>query len=78
MNGNIMAGPLPRVCEAIAAGKANTVAMIFAVASRSSNRQFGGMTHTSGASIDDLGVKRRALITIIIRGVGVLKRPTGR
>ena len=29
-NGNIMAGPLPVVCADIAAGKADTVAMIFA------------------------------------------------
>lgn len=41
-NGNIMAGPLPRVCAAIAEGKADTVAMIFCVASRSAGRQFGG------------------------------------
>ncbi len=41
-NGNIMAGPLPVVCAAIAEGKARTVAMIFAVASRSIGKQFGG------------------------------------
>lgn len=46
-NGNIMAGPLPAACAAIAEGKADTVAMIFAVASRSAGRVFGGMTHDS-------------------------------
>lgn len=43
-NGNIMAGPLPVVCNDIFEGKADTVAMIFAVASRSIGRQFGGST----------------------------------
>ncbi|MGB8365932.1 MAG: thiolase family protein [Rhizomicrobium sp.] len=43
-NGNIMAGPLPIVCADIAAGKAETVAMVFSVASRSIGRQFGGST----------------------------------
>ena len=43
-NGNIMAGPLPVVCNDIFSGKAETVAMIFAVASRSIGRQFGGAT----------------------------------
>lgn len=47
-NGNIMAGPLPRVCAAIAAGEADVVAMIFAVASRSAGRQFGGDTFPAG------------------------------
>lgn len=46
-NGNIMAGPLPAACAAITEGKADTVAMIFAVASRSAGRVFGGMTHDS-------------------------------
>ena len=44
-NGNIMAGPLPRVCADIAAGKADTVAMIYAVASRAIGRQYGGNTY---------------------------------
>ncbi|MFC3174084.1 thiolase family protein [Novosphingobium bradum] len=48
-NGNIMAGPLPVVCADIAAGKADTVAMIFAVASRSIGRQFGGLTDRQSA-----------------------------
>ena len=47
-NGNIMAGPLPVVCADIAAGKADTVAMIFAIASRTSGRQFGGRTDYGG------------------------------
>ncbi len=44
-NGNIMAGPLPVVCADIAAGKADTVVMIYAVASHSAARQFGGSTY---------------------------------
>jgi acetyl-CoA acetyltransferase len=50
-NGNIMAGPLPVVCADIAAGKADTVAMIYAVASRAIGRQYGGSTYagTSGS-----------------------------
>jgi acetyl-CoA acetyltransferase len=47
-NGNIMAGPLPAVCADIAAGKADTVAMVYAVASRSLKRQYGGNTYASG------------------------------
>jgi acetyl-CoA acetyltransferase len=45
-NGNIMAGPLPVVCADIAAGKADTVAMIYAVASRAIGRQYGGSTYS--------------------------------
>jgi acetyl-CoA acetyltransferase len=45
-NGNIMAGPLPVVCADIAAGKADVVAMIYAVASRAIGRQYGGATYT--------------------------------
>jgi acetyl-CoA acetyltransferase len=45
-NGNIMAGPLPVVCADIAAGKADTVAMIYAAASRAIGRQYGGQTYT--------------------------------
>lgn len=44
-NGGIMAGPLPRVCADIAAGKADTVAMIYAVAARAAGRQYGGSTY---------------------------------
>lgn len=43
-NGNIMAGPLPVTCGDIAAGKADCIAMIFGVASRSAGRVFGGET----------------------------------
>ena len=49
-NGNIMAGPLPVVCAAIAEGKADTVAMVYSVASRSAGRVFGGMTHDAGGA----------------------------
>ncbi|RZJ99034.1 MAG: thiolase family protein [Novosphingobium sp.] len=51
-NGNIMAGPLPVACAAIAEGKADTIAMLFAVASRSAGRLFGGMTHSTGGTPD--------------------------
>ncbi|MFT3966116.1 MAG: thiolase family protein [Sphingobium sp.] len=44
-NGGIMAGPLPIVCADIAAGRADTVAMIYAVASRAIGRQYGGSTY---------------------------------
>jgi acetyl-CoA acetyltransferase len=47
-NGNIMAGPLPRVCADIAAGEADHVAMIFGVAPRSGGRQYGGATFSAG------------------------------
>ncbi len=47
VNGNIMAGPLPVVCAAIAAGKADCVAMVYAVNSRSAGRVFGGSAHFS-------------------------------
>ena len=50
-NGNIMAGPLPTVCGDIAAGKADTVAMVFCVASRSIGRQFGGSDEFSGEGV---------------------------
>jgi acetyl-CoA acetyltransferase len=45
-NGGIMAGPLPAVCSDIAAGKADTVAMIYAVASKSLGQQYGGASHS--------------------------------
>lgn len=54
-NGNIMAGPLPVACAAIAEGKADTIAMVFAVASRSAGRLFGGLTHSTGGSTDPTG-----------------------
>ena len=41
-NGGIMAGPLPRVCADIISGKCDTVAMVYAVASRAIGRQYGG------------------------------------
>jgi acetyl-CoA acetyltransferase len=45
-NGGLMAGPLPGVCAAIAAGECDTVAMVYAAASRAIGRQFGGQTYT--------------------------------
>jgi acetyl-CoA acetyltransferase len=54
-NGNIMAGPLPVACTAIAEGKADTIAMVFAVASRSAGRVFGGMTFETGGAADPDG-----------------------
>src|SRR4029453_10116602 len=50
-NGSIMAGPLPVVCAAIANGEADTVAMIFSVASRSLGRQFGGKDEFTGEGV---------------------------
>jgi acetyl-CoA acetyltransferase len=41
----IMAGPLPFVCAEIAAGKCDTVAMIYSAASRAIGRQYGGATY---------------------------------
>jgi acetyl-CoA acetyltransferase len=46
----IMAGPLPAVCAAIARGEADTVAMIYAVASRSIGRKYGGKTFDGGGA----------------------------
>jgi len=54
-NGNIMAGPLPAACAAIAEGKADCIAMVFAVASRSAGRIFGGQTHSTGGVPDPDG-----------------------
>ncbi len=54
-NGNIMAGPLPVVCAAIAEGKADCVAMVYAVNSRSAGRVFGGATHPAGSASDGNG-----------------------
>jgi acetyl-CoA acetyltransferase len=50
-NGNIMAGPLAVVCAAIARGEAETVAMIFSVASRTLGRQFGGSDEFTGEGV---------------------------
>jgi acetyl-CoA acetyltransferase len=47
-NGGILAGPLPRVCADIIAGKCDTVAMIYAVASRAIGRQYGGEVYKGG------------------------------
>jgi acetyl-CoA acetyltransferase len=49
-NVGIMAGPLPFVCADIAAGKCDTVAMVYAVASRAINRQYGGATYEATAN----------------------------
>lgn len=45
-------GSLPRVCQAIAEGKADTVAVILAVASRSIGRTFGG-NYASGRDVTE-------------------------
>lgn len=49
-NGGIMAGPLPNACAAIAAGEADTIAMIYAVASRAKGRVHGGTTFDGGGA----------------------------
>ncbi len=49
-NGGIMAGPLPNMCAAIANGECETVAMIYAVASRSKGRVHGGTTFDGGGA----------------------------
>ena len=54
-NGNIMAGPLPVVCAAIAEGKADCVAMVYAVNSRTAGRIFGGSTHPAGSESPETG-----------------------
>ena len=46
----IFAGPLPNVCAAIASGKCDTVAMVYAVASRAIGRKYGGATYTGGGA----------------------------
>jgi acetyl-CoA acetyltransferase len=48
----IMAGPLPVACAAIAAGKCDTVALVYAAASRAIGRQYGGST-TYAVGADD-------------------------
>lgn len=47
-NAGIMAGPLQVVCADIAAGKCDTVAMIYAAGSRAVGRQYGGKTYDGG------------------------------
>src|ERR1700756_2936441 len=47
-NGGIMAGPLPVVCAAIASGQCDTVAMVYAVASRAIGRKYGGKVFDGG------------------------------
>ncbi|EZP66566.1 Acetyl-CoA acetyltransferase-like protein [Novosphingobium resinovorum] len=44
----LMAGPLPMACAAIAEGRADTIAMVYAAASRSIGRQYGGKTYSGG------------------------------
>lgn len=41
----IMAGPIPQACAAIAEGKCDTMAVVYAVATRSIGRKFGGRTY---------------------------------
>ena len=48
-NRGIMAGPLQIVCADIAAGKCDTAVMLYAVASRSIGRQYGGATYAQEA-----------------------------
>jgi acetyl-CoA acetyltransferase len=45
----IMAGPIPAACAAIASGKCDTVALIYAAASRAIGRQYGGRTYEGTA-----------------------------
>lgn len=47
--GGIMAGPLQIACAAIAAGECDTIAMVYAAASRAIGRQYGGATYDSTA-----------------------------
>lgn len=47
-NSGIMAGPLPAACAAIAEGRCDTVAMVYAVASRAMGRKFGGRVFEEG------------------------------
>ena len=49
-NGNIMAGPLPRVCASIAAGKVETVAMVYAAVQRATGREYGGATYSMAST----------------------------
>lgn len=47
----ILAGTLPMVCADIAAGRCNTVAMVYAVASRSMGVQFGGNAYKAAPAV---------------------------
>jgi acetyl-CoA acetyltransferase len=47
-NGGILSGPLQIVCADIAGGKCDTVAMVYAAASRAIGRQYGGSTYQGG------------------------------
>ena len=49
-NGGILAGPLQVVCADIAAGKCDTVVMVYAAASRAIGRQYGGNTYQGGGA----------------------------
>jgi acetyl-CoA acetyltransferase len=46
-NGNIMAGPLPRVCADIAMGHCDTVAMVFAVGAGAGTLSYGATGYSS-------------------------------
>ena len=45
-SGGIMAGVIPPAVEAIQSGKCNTIALVYAVASRAIGRRYGGETYT--------------------------------
>lgn len=47
---NIMAGPLPVACEAIINGECDTVALVYAAASRAIGRRYGGATYDGGGA----------------------------
>jgi acetyl-CoA acetyltransferase len=49
-NGGLFAGPLQTVCADIAAGKCDTVVMVYAAASRAIGRQYGGTTYQDGGA----------------------------
>lgn len=48
--GGIMVGTIPMACAAIAEGKADTIALIYAAATRSIGRKFGGQVHKQDAA----------------------------
>lgn len=48
--GGIMAGTIPTACAAIAAGECDTIALIYAAATRSIGRKFGGQLHKEDAA----------------------------
>jgi len=48
-SGGICAGPVPVACADIAAGKCDTIALIFSVATRSIGRTFGGQRYETSA-----------------------------